>query len=89
MTTECSMKIRLVVFNEHTLGYILPELPDRVQVFHSSILKGAPFELYPDSKVISSLDKVRLASEQDFDNFRVSFSDGYRDSNKYEYAKNN
>ncbi|MDR1091168.1 MAG: hypothetical protein LBL79_08850, partial [Prevotella sp.] len=76
-----------VVLNEHTLGYILPELPDSVQVLHLSILKGAPFELYPDSKMISSNDKVRLASEQDFDDFRVSF-DGFRDNDKYEYSNN-
>ena len=58
------MKTKLVVFNEHTLGYILPETPKTLGILHSSILKGACFEVHPKSKHISSIDKVRLAKEK-------------------------
>lgn len=83
---EISNKIRLVVVDEHTLGYIQPETPRTYGVLHASILKGAAFELYPSSKMISPLNKIRLATEKDFKEFRVSF-DGYKDDNNYEYSK--
>ena len=78
-------RIKLVVLNEHTLGYIMPELPNWVQVLHSSILKGAPFEMWPSSKYICSPDKVRLASEKDFNSFRVSFEGYDKLTEIYEY----
>lgn len=74
--------IKLVVLDNHTLGYILPELPNYVQVLHASILKGAPFELFPSSKLIHKLSNVRLASEVDFNNFNHSF-EGYGKPSKY------
>lgn len=77
-------KTKLVVFNEHTIGYIMPELPEYIQPLHASILKGAPFETYPSSKLISKNDKVRLASEKDFSDFRCSF-EGYKEE-EYEFA---
>jgi hypothetical protein len=79
-------RIKLVVFKGHTLGYILPDLPDSVQVLHASILKGAPCnDLYPSSKQINSTDEIRLATEQDFNSFRVSF-EGYNKLNEiYEF----
>ena len=75
-------KTKLVVFNEHTLGYIMPELPKYVQVLHASILKGAPFEMHPSSKLINKNDEVRLASEKDFESFRCVFGSF---GNKEEY----
>lgn len=70
-------RTKLVVFNEHTLGYILPELPNYVQVLKESILRGATFRMFPDNSLIHSTDKVRLASEKDFDSFNVSMR-GYK-----------
>ena len=79
-------KIKLVVFKNHTLGYIQPELPNTVQVLHASILKGAPCnDLYPSGKQINSMDEVRLATEQDFHSFRVSFEGYNKLTEIYEY----
>jgi len=79
-------RIKLVVFKGHTLGYILPELPTSVQVLHASILKGAPCnDLYPSSKQINSTDEIKLATEQDFHSFRVSFQGYDKLTEIYEY----
>lgn len=78
-------KIKLVVYKEHTLGYILPELPNSVQILHSSPLKGAIGTTnLQDSYHINNLNEIRLASENDFDDFRVDFK-GYDDKQVYEY----
>lgn len=78
--------IRLVVFKEHTLGYILPDLPDRVQVLHQSILKGATFKTLPDFEQITSKKDIRLASEKDFEEYRVCM-DGYKKEDIFVWQK--
>ncbi len=78
-------KTKLVVFNEHTLGYITPEFPQYIQPLRASILKGAPFETVETPKCISKADKIRLASAKDFDDFRCSFV-GYT-KEEYEFAE--
>ena len=77
-------KIKLIVINNHTLGYIDPLTPMNYSTLHSSILKGAIFNLHPSSKHINKTDNIRLASESDFNDFRVSF-DGFKNSQEYEY----
>jgi len=81
---KTSNKIKLVVVNENTLGYIDPRQPDTYGILHASIFRGATFELYPTPKHISSLDKIRLASKKDFADYRCSFV-GYAESDRYEY----
>jgi hypothetical protein len=80
MTTE---RTRLIVADEHTLGYIMPN-STMVGVLHASILRGATSSESP--KPIYMFEKIRLASEKDFNDFRVSFQ-GYQNEIEYEYKK--
>lgn len=77
-------RIKLVVLDEHTLGYILPEIPTDIQFLHSSILRGSPFGINQSSVIIRHGDKIRLASAEDFEAFRVS-SVGFLEPAEYEY----
>ncbi|MDH6311059.1 hypothetical protein M2451_003897 [Dysgonomonas sp. PFB1-18] len=79
-------KIQLVVCNENTLGYILPYDPTTLNILHASILKGATFNIGKSQTTISISDIVRLASEKDFNDFRVDF-EGYRNDSNYIYEK--
>lgn len=76
-------KIKLVVMNEHTLGYIFPEQPKYLHILHASILKGSTFPNDGQSVYIGRGATIRLASEQDFNDFRVVMN-GYK-SDEYEY----
>ena len=78
-------KIKLVVLDENTLAYIIPERPTQAYALRSSIIKGSH---HKDGDMISLrfCTKVRLAGAQDFDAYRVVF-DGYRNNPKqYEFA---
>ncbi len=76
-------RIKLVVIDEHTLGYINPERPDYAGVLHTSILRGSPFSYWASCIYIKN-SKVRLASLKDFDDYRVSMV-GYK-KEEYEFA---
>jgi hypothetical protein len=77
------MKPQLIVVNEHTLAISRDGV--NYEVLRASILRGATSGIWPEPNILSSLDKVRLASEKDFDDYRVSFK-GYN-SNDYHYSK--
>ena len=81
---EKDSRTTLVVFNEHTLGFITPNLPNNCQILHASILRGATKT--DGSVLISWNDKIRLATEKDFDAFRVHFG-GFENENEYIYQK--
>lgn len=77
--------IKLVVADEHTLGYILPNMMvPCVSVLHASILRGATTI---ESLPLSMFKNIRLANEQDFEDFRVHFSDAYKNEKEYQYQK--
>lgn len=78
-------KIKFVIYNEYALGYIMPEQPDTVFTLSDNVLRGAPFRTYNEPYYIKSGDTVRLANEQDFEDFRVSLS-GYN-QDEYEWDK--
>lgn len=79
-------RIKLVVAGEHSLGYIMPELPNYIFVLNSSILKGAP-PCYPHGPHSYMLPmEHRLATAQDFDTFGVSPKGFIDNPNEYEHA---
>lgn len=57
-------KIKLVVFNEYALGYIMPEQPDKVCTLVDSVLRGAPFRVMNEPYYIGAKDTVRLAGKK-------------------------
>jgi hypothetical protein len=85
-----NQKIKLVVVNENTLGYILPEFPKQVSVLHASILKGAYQGSIGNPIPIGEKwcnHNVRLANAKDFDDYRVSF-EGYKNHpQEYEFQE--
>lgn len=80
---------KLVVVNENTLGYIEPEFPKILNILRAMVTKGATFRIFDEPIPIMESDVIRLASEKDFEEYRVSF-DGYKNCNliDYEYEKN-
>jgi hypothetical protein len=77
---DSDMKTKVVVLNNHTLGFISPDVPNDVQILHSSILKGSPFGIHQDSAPIRANDTIRLATSFDFNDFRVSEVGWYSDT---------
>lgn len=75
--------IRIVVADEHTLGYIDDRLPTVLQTLHSSILRGATFG---NNAQVSMYSKVRTATSEDFETYRVS-EDGYDKDENYIYFR--
>lgn len=78
--------ILLVLYNDHTLGYVDICKPHELGVLHASIIKGArwsnldaPLPLYPGEP------NIRLATKHDFMDFNVSF-DGYETDSVYKYV---
>ena len=77
-------RIKLIVINENALGYIFPEQPNSIHLLSTSILKGCSWNEW--STYPTKGNKIRLASEKDFDEYRVSFN-GYKNNpNEYEFS---
>jgi hypothetical protein len=76
-------KIKIVVINENCLGYILPEIPNKVQILHASILKGGN---YYDGVSTMINKSVRLAKKEDFDIYRVQYQQYKSNPNEYEFG---
>ncbi len=72
-------RTRLVVMDNHTLGYILPG-SDYVGVLHSSVLRGGGYS----GCIHQKGHLIRTATPQDFEDFRVSF-DGFDNTEEYEF----
>jgi hypothetical protein len=67
-------RIKLVVGDKHTLGYINPLTPNNVNILKADSTKGAIYTTnICYSLHITQFKKIRLASAKDFDKFNVSF----------------
>lgn len=80
------VKIKIVIYNNHTLGYIQPQLPNYVCILKSSILRGAPKDDFGDPYLIHKTDTVRPATIQDFKTFRHHLDKDYL-TDEYEFIK--
>lgn len=82
---QSNNRIQLVVVDEHSLGYIIPEMPNTFNVLHASILKGSTLR---DSHnySIDWFKNIRKANEIDFHNYRIVFTEnGFGNSNEYDF----
>ncbi len=76
--------IKLVVVNENILGYIQLEFPSSIHILKGSILRGAN---RTDGNIsLYGQEIVRLATEQDFNDFNVEF-ESYKKDPDYIYEK--
>lgn len=78
-------RIKLVVFKGYALAYIFPEQPKSVHMLATSPLKGCPFGSDGSSAHLSNEDDIRLASAEDFEDFRCHFG-SFNNRNEYEFA---
>ena len=53
-------KIRLVVYNEYALGYIMPQQPDKVCTLADRTTLGAPFRTMLEPYFIGKNDTVSM-----------------------------
>ena len=76
-------KTKLVVVNEWLLGYINSYDHTTVQILHGSVLRGC-YNTW--SCPLNPSDTIRLATEKDFDDYRVSFV-GYNNPDLFIFRK--
>ena len=74
-------RIRMVVIDEHTLGYT-EEGTNFANVLHASVLKGATFTTHDGDRIYLAGRNVRTATVRDFNGFRISV-DGYLRDGRY------
>ncbi|BBI90481.1 hypothetical protein HYO65_gp089 [Tenacibaculum phage PTm1] len=77
---DFDFRIKLVVIDEHTLGYIFPEYPDEFHI----LSKNCESPYRSGDKYVITHENIRLACEQDFENFYTVF-DGYNNPARYIY----
>lgn len=80
-------QIRVVVVNEELFGFIYPYNLKQLSVLaENNSSRTTLVSVLSHRHHISKQDKVRLATELDFDSYNIS-SDGYRDNPIFVYNK--
>jgi hypothetical protein len=77
-------RTKLIVVEENTLGYILPQLPNTLCILHASILKGSRYVSYSNIESFILPKEYRLATAADFEEFNQCFN-GFMNPDQYEY----
>jgi len=80
-------KIKLIVADENTLGFIVPNMPRVFHVLHANVLKGSPYSDTGINSVNIPLDghQYRLATKQDFIDYRVRYEGYFKEPWDYEW----
>ncbi len=86
MSNLGNKKIKLVVINNCMLGYILPGTPNSAGILAASVIRGAVCASQAIEPKAVHPSEYRLATENDFDEFRVSFK-GFDNAKEYEYQE--
>ncbi len=73
-------KTKYIVINEHTLGYLIPEMPNYVGILKASVLKGSTYN-EQSGAVYIKYEIIRNATKKDFDEFRVCLPPDFQLSN--------
>jgi len=82
-------KVKIVVLDEHTFGYVYEDTPHNMSILRASILRGSYYsELSGPISISGMEDRIRLATREDFDVYRIHFSDSYLEDKIYEYIWN-
>lgn len=78
---------KYVVLNEHTLGYLIPEMPNAMGILHASILRGSPHnDLDGWTLLVPSVDTIRAATPEDFRLYRVHLPRDYEGNDHHKKA---
>ena len=63
---------KYVVLNEHTLCYLIPDVPNTIGILHASILRGSPYNNLDGSAFFNpKVHAIRAATPEDFKEYRV------------------
>jgi hypothetical protein len=73
-------KVRYVVLDENTLGYINSEQPDVLGVLAASILRGAVHSWLDGPVAILQTKNIRPATVADFNAFRVAVPPDFKET---------
>lgn len=93
LTTTDMDRIKVIVVNENTLAELIPGKPGRIHVLSARATKKVKSRFFNyNGQYYFDLwrsDTTRLATEQDFDEYRVLFEGQYNDPEKYEFELTN
>lgn len=78
-------RVKIVVFNEHSLGLIDEDRPKVFQPLREFQSKGAPFYVMLEPHLIGVSDRVRLANSQDFEEYNIDLQQ-YENDPIFEYV---